>query len=195
MTRYVSISLLAAGLLVSSAGCASRDPDPTSGRSNPFAGVVGDRWRVTEVRDRLGALAVRSSIDAQLGFTRDHYVVADDTVNPLSGRYRLTHNGYEVRDAATGTIGGTGGDPDRERIVNDIDTLFRAPASRDIDPGFTAPPPFEVAASVHGDVLRLRRSGITVTLIRTGHQPDVGTMAPSATTTVSNAGVPRPAPS
>jgi hypothetical protein len=153
---------------------------PAAGPSASLAGIVGYRWDVTKVQDGHGAFSVPPGLDAYIGFTRNGYVRADDTVNFLSGRYRPQPGGYRVDDVATTLVAG-GSDPQRRRLIDAVDAMLLAPA-KDLTP-FPPANVVTVAVRVDGDTLTLTsdKAHTTLTLIRAGGQPDATMARPSST--------------
>jgi hypothetical protein len=145
-----------------------------------LAGVVGDRWQVTQVLDAQGTLSVPNSLRAEVGFTRDSYVLGDDTVNALQGNYEPTSNGYSLRNAGSTLVGTSGTDPVRERIRQAVDAVFFTVNP----PGQTQTPPLLIVeVNLAGDTLTLQHDGTTLTLERAGLQPDFFSQPASPTPT------------
>lgn len=169
-------------LAVALAVVAGRGGDhPAAGRNGSLAGVVGHRWRVVGLTDPAGHLRVPVSLHAQVGFTRDGYVLGDDTLNALQANYRATADGYTVRNFASSAVGSAGLPPQRARTVSAVDAMFTGSG----EPGGTTPAQATVGVSVHGATLTLRRGPVTLTLHRSGSQPDFFAQRPSRTTTAS----------
>jgi hypothetical protein len=127
--------------------------------------VVGYRWAVTQVRDAEGTVAVPAGSGAYIGFTRDGYLLANDTLNPMQANYELTDSGYRVDNAAVGLIGlGPGAESDWLRIIAGIDAVFV--------PTISDPAPLSVTVRFEGDTLTLSHADVTLTLRKTGAQPD-----------------------
>jgi hypothetical protein len=144
-----------------------RSVDPGSVQS--MEGIIGYRWRVTHLVDATGPLPVPSSLRAEIGFTRDGYVLGNDSVNAMQGNYEATDGGYSVRSGG-GTFALYGGsDPVRRRTIDAVDAMF-----------INRP---TVKQSLDGDILTLRTGGITLTLQRAGVQPAFLPGIPSATKT------------
>lgn len=141
------------------------DHNGATGKGGPETGIVGYRWRLVRLNDSYGSLPVPASLHAQIAFAPNDYVLGNDTVNALQGRYRITASGYAVRNAGT-TLVGVGDVPQqRKRTIAAVDAMFF--------PVESAPGNVEVAVSVHGSMLTLRRTGFTLTLRRAGVQPAV----------------------
>jgi hypothetical protein len=169
-----------AGLAI--AGCASSGAE-TESAHHGVAALVGYRWRVAHLDDQSGTTAVAPSIGAEIGFTKDGYVLGNDTQNGVQGRYRSTSDGYAVTDFAGGLVGGTGGDPEATRIIEGIDTMF---VSVSTSLASSSPASVEVRVSLNRDTLTLTRGTTSVTLVRAGIQPNlVGPTGPSQTPSAS----------
>jgi hypothetical protein len=178
----MSTAALGAVTALAIAGCASSAP-ASPGPRNRIASVVGYRWRALTVQDGHGVLSVARSSHAEVAFTRDGYVLGNDTMNGLQGRYRATRVGYAVTDPVMGAVGGTGGSPDRTRIVNAVDAMFAATSG---SLAATPPTSIDVAVTTRGGTLNLTRDAISVTLVRAETEPDfVGPGGPSQTSTPS----------
>jgi hypothetical protein len=160
-------------------GAGSRDNSASGGS---MTGVVGSRWRVVSVADSHGSVGVPASLPAAIGFTRDGYVLGDDTVNGVDGKYRRTAAGYTVRDVAQTLVGTTGRDQVRERITNAVDAMFFTITGS----GSDTPSPVIVEVKLTAGTLTLRRNAVVLTLSRDGAQPDSFGGSPMTTTTSSN---------
>jgi hypothetical protein len=160
-------------------GAGSRDKSAGGG---PLAGVVGSRWRVVRVADSRGSVSVPASLRAAIGFTKDGYVVGDDTVNAVDGEYRETTAGYTVRDVAQTLVGSTGRDQFRERITNAVDAMFMTVMGS----VKAAPPLVVVEVKLTADRLTLHRNAVVLMLERVAAQPDFSGGSPMTTTTSSN---------
>jgi hypothetical protein len=152
---------------------------PGQAGTDPLAGVIGYRWRVIQLADQRGAVSLPKSLDAQIGFTRDGYVLGNDTVNAMQGKYQVTAGGYTVRDGGGTLAGYVGDDPLRTRLINAVDAMFVTVVAT----GEQTPPPLIVQASLTSGTLTLRRDGTTLTLEQHGRQPDFFAQSPSATPT------------
>ena len=174
VAAVVVLALLPA-MIASHHGRSSRGA--TGGSS--ISGAVGYRWRLTQLVDSQGKLSASSARPAQIGFTRDGYVLGDDTVNALQGIYHLEPGGYRVTDSASSAAGTTGGDPMQERTTRAVDDMFISTTTSLTD----TPPPVMVQASRQGDTLTLHRGAVTLTLRRAGDQPDFFAQTPTPTAT------------
>ena len=78
------------------------------------------------VHDAVGRLSPVAPETAVIGFTRDGYVLGDDTLNPVQSRYHVEASGYR---ADTPTIGGVGfgGSHTRLRLIKAVDSMFFGP--------------------------------------------------------------------
>ncbi len=155
-----------------------------SGGGNQPAGgslaeLLGSKWRVVSLTDSRGPLRVPASLHPTIGYTRDGYVLGDDTVNALQGRYQATADGYTVLDPASTAVGSTSMPPDRYRVVQAVDGLFMPMATRS-DPN---PPRITVSVSFEAGMLTLHAGSVSVTLRRLGAQQDFFAGAPSSTST------------
>jgi hypothetical protein len=169
-----------AGLAI--AGCASSGAEADSAHHG-VAALLGYRWQVEHLHDQSGTLAVARARRAEIGFTKDGYVLGNDTQNGVQGRYRSTSDGYAVTDFAGGLVGGTGGDPEATRIIAGIDTMF---VSVSTSLASSSPVSVGVRVNLHGDTLVLTRGTTSVTLVRAGIQPNfVGPTGPSQTPSAS----------
>jgi DNA-directed RNA polymerase specialized sigma24 family protein len=153
----------------------------SAGSAGALGGVVGHRWRVTGLHDAHGTLAVPTSLRAEVGFTRDGYVLGDDTVNALQGRYRETTDGYTLRDGGTTLAAYAGKDPDRLRVIAAVDALFLVIVD---SVGSRQPAPtVRVAARFDGQRLTLERGGTVLSFTRSGPQADFASQTASPTPT------------
>lgn len=151
----------------------SRRHENTGSNSRALDGVAGYRWRVTAISDKQGSAAVSPSWGASVAFSRDGIVFGDDTVNQMSGRYRVAKGGYTVTNIARTLVGSAGLDPIRARTVTAVDTLFGQHG--DISSGTS---PAHVTVELHKGALKLRRNGLSVTAARSSTQPDVDRSTP-----------------
>ena len=162
---------------------------PAGGTSRVLDGVTGYRWQVTRVLDPAGSFAVAPTPKpAGIGFTRDGYVLGDDTINALQGRVASvpgSPDAYEVVDAASTLVGSTRLSAQRQRLVDAVDGMVFSVASSPQG----QPPPVQVRVHLDGDTLTLTRDGTTLTLTRAGAQPDFFAGA-SPTPTASATGTP-----
>ncbi|HZC71697.1 MAG TPA: hypothetical protein VE442_13465 [Jatrophihabitans sp.] len=145
---------------------------PSAG--NPLSGVVGYRWQVTHLVDAKGALPVPATIRAEVGFTRDGFVLGDDTVHALQANYVSAADGYTVHNGAISANGSVGLSPARERTMRAVEGLFVSVAN--------APLLVTVSFDANG-LLTLEHDGVQLTLTRVGRQPDVYAQLPSTTST------------
>jgi hypothetical protein len=173
VVAVVGVAIVAA-ILVSG----HRGDDRQAG-TDPLAAALGYRWRVIQVADSHGSSPVSAPLDAQIGFTRDGYVLGDDTVNALQGEYRATSGGYAVRNSAETLVGSTRNDPLRNRLIAAVDAMFFSVVA---NPDET-PPAVVIDMAVDGDRLTLHRGDTTLTLERVGPQPDFFAQPASATPT------------
>ena len=145
-----------------------------------LAGVVGHRWRVTDVVDDHGTLTIPASMHAEVGFTRDGYVLGDDTVNALQATYTRTATGYRADDGASTLVGSVSLNDVQKRTIAAVDDLFLAT----VDAATDAPPPLTVTVKLElNGQLTLDAQGVDLTLTRIGDQPDFFARPPSPTAT------------
>jgi heat shock protein HslJ len=71
---------------------------------------IGIDWRLETVRDKDGTFSSPSP-RVRIAFRHDGTLVADDSVNFYSGRYRLTPTGFVITDVASTAAGYAGSDP------------------------------------------------------------------------------------
>lgn len=152
---------------------------PATG-NGALSGVVGYRWRVTEIEESgttPGPMPrVLASLHAEIDFTRDGYVLGNDTVNALQANYRTVPAGYTVRNAVSSAVGTAGMTPRRKRIVAAVDALFfNSRAGR----------PVTVQVFLTGNRLLLARGSVGIFLRRAGTQPDFFSQTSSPTPTRS----------
>lgn len=150
--------------------------DTAAGPNDPLTGVVGYRWQVVGLTDSFGSLPVPAALHAQIGFTRDGYVLGKDSVNALQANYHVTAQGYAVRNATTTLIASTHMSPQQKRTVAAVDAMFSSTPGK---PGGSRPLQKEVVVRLHRDTLTLSRAAVTLTLHRTGTQPDFFARTPS----------------
>ena len=177
--------LAAAAVLVLAIGAAfvvtQRGGDGGSQVAGGTTGFVGFRWNLVSVRDREGTVRAPDALNPQLYFTPDGYVAASDTVNGLSGRYRLTGDGYTVSDSASTLVAYAGDDPARKRVVAAVTALFYT------EVGDTGEPHATVGARVDSDTLVLTTGNVDLTYRRSGVE---GNQArPSSTSQPQTAGI------
>jgi hypothetical protein len=150
--------------------------------SDALAGVVGYRWQVTHLVDDHGPANVPGSLAAEIGFTRDGYLLGDDTLNPLQAKYTPTVDGYDARDVIVGGAGSVGPlDSIQARTRIAVDSLFFTTSSEPI----LVSPDLRVTVSVSDATLTLQRDGVELTLARVGVQPDFFAQPPSMTPTAT----------
>lgn len=116
--------------------------------------LVGSRWLLTEIKAGPRSLSVAPSLHASWQFGADQHFLASDTVNAISGLYRLGPNSFRTIDAATSLAGYLGHDPVRLAVI----AAFQAMTTRPVDVASDAPPSTAVLR-VAGYVLTFRRSG------------------------------------
>lgn len=182
MIRWPCASVVAALAGLTIAGCASSGARVDSAHHG-VAAFVGYRWQVTRLHDQRGMVAVVRSRRAEIGFTRDGYVLGNDTQNGIQGRYRATRDGYTVTDVLAGAVGGTGSDAKATRVIEDIDAMFIS-----VSTSLTSSSPTSIGVRVHlhGPTLVLTRGTTSVTLVRAGTQSNlVGPAGPSQTQSAS----------
>jgi len=173
----VGVAVLAAFLVVDRDGS---NHGPAGG--DALAGVIGYRWQVTHFVDDQGQVDVPGSIDAEIGFTRDGYLLGDDAVDPLQAKYTPTADGYEARDVILGGAGSTAPiDSIQGRTRIAVDSLFFTTHSEPI----LVSPDLRVTVSVTAGTLTLRHDGVELTLTRVGSQPDFFAQPPSMTPTAT----------
>lgn len=150
---------------------------PTTG-NGALSGVVGYRWRVTEIEESgttPGPVPrAIAQLHAEIDFTRDGYVLGNDTVNALQANYRTVPAGYTVHNAVSSLVGTAGMTPQRKRIVAAVDALFFSTR---------AGRPVTVQVYLTGNRLLLARGSVGVFLRRAGNQPDFFSQMPSPTPT------------
>lgn len=147
-----------------------RDQHPPAAGRGSLTGVVGYRWQVFRVVDSSGALSVPASLHAQVAFAPNGYVLGNDTVNAIQGKYRVTGAGYTVRNSSTTLVGVGDVSQQRKRTIAGVDAMFSAVVTT---PSNGRPRPFEVAVSLRNGTLTLSRAGFTLILHRDGVQPAV----------------------
>jgi hypothetical protein len=153
--------------LVVSRGGTNRAP---AGGSAAF---VGYRWNVVAVDSDSGSthVTVPPTWNAYIAFGRHGDVMANDALNTLSGTYRVTADGYTVRDMVSTAIGYDGRDPARVAVIFAVDAVL----------GGSGPHPAPVTAQVRGTRLTLTVPGQTVVLIRAGAAPQPVPASPTPT--------------
>ncbi|MDT4893700.1 MAG: hypothetical protein QOE97_2735 [Pseudonocardiales bacterium] len=158
--RVAILSVTVAAVLSS---CSDGNRSVQSGTSisagQPARQLVGSRWVLTEITTGHSALSVPESPQATWQFTADRQFLASDTVNAISGRYRLSPTGFATMNAGTTLVGYAGSDPVRLAVIS----AFRAMTSGPVDVALTSSPPNAVTMRVPGYVLKFRRSGSAVT--------------------------------
>lgn len=150
--------------------------------ANPLTGVVGYKWRVIGLDDAQGTMSVPASLQREIGFTSDGYVLGDDTVNALQANYHATRDGYSVHDAGGTLAGYAGDDVIRTRVIAAVDAMFLSavPGARRTASAVV------VTVLLHGNSLALRRLGTGLRLERAGVQPKYFANSPSPTATASD---------
>ncbi len=152
----------------------------------PAAGgefYVGSTWRVVSLHDHDGPLTVPDRLDATITYESDGALIADDTVNTLSGHYTVGDETYTVRDAASTLVGTDGQNRDQVRVQTALAKLFFVVSTGTPDPD---DPAVVVRTEQSGGRLVLHTVGeeiITVELVRVGGAPAPDTAAPSRTST------------
>lgn len=172
-----AVAIVAAVLAVFAAR-GNRTNNPAAGDS--LAGVVGFRWQVTHLVDARGGLDVPASLHAEMGFTRDGYVLGDDSVNTMSVQYTATEDGYSVGPAGSSLVGYAGSPGSVQTRTKDaVDALFFDLSSSVIRNSS----PFTVTVTLDDQgVLTLEHADTQLTLARIGPQPDFAQPAsPTAT--------------
>ena len=139
---------------------------PSSTTSPPPARpAVGYRWRGAELHDKQGGLAVSASLHASIGFARNGAILLGDTGNGGRGSHTLTPTGYVVDHVELAAGGGAG--PRNVRLAGAIDAMFSPRATEHV-----AGRGASVSAYALGDRPMLRFTGVVLTLVRDGAQPD-----------------------
>ena len=149
--------------------------------ADPLAGVIGYRWRVTQLSDAHGTASVSTFPDAQIGFTRDGYVLGNDTVNALQGEYQATSGGYLVRHGGGTLVGYVGKRP----AAHPAHQRRRRHVPHHRHLAEQTPPPPTVEVSRSGGTLTLHHGDTTLTLERHGAQPNFFSPHPSSTPTAA----------
>lgn len=139
-----------------------------TGSSTALAHVSGYRWRVVEIHDRAGTLRTPATSTARVSFTRDGYVLGDDTVNALQGRVHPTTRGYTVSDSAATLVGYAGDDKTVLRTVAAVDAMFFIVAKSADAPA----PDVQVQVTANGDTVTLHAGDTELVLARSGAEPD-----------------------
>ena len=148
---------------------ARRDTHPAPAGGS--AAFVGYRWDVVAVDSGSTHAGVPPGWNAYIAFGRHGDVMANDALNTLSGTYRVTADGYTVRDMVSTAIGYDGRDPARVAVIFAVDAVL----------GGSGPHPAPVSAQVHGTRLTLTVPGQTVFLTRAGAAPQPVPASPTPT--------------
>lgn len=157
--RVAILSVTVAAVLSScSDGGRSVQSGTSISESQAARQLVGSRWVLIEITTGHRSLSVPASLQATWQFTADRQFLASDTVNAISGRYRLSPTGFATINAGTTLVGYAGFDPVRLAVI----AAFQAMTSGPVDVALTSSPP-NAAMRVPGYVLKFRRSGPAVT--------------------------------
>lgn len=160
------VALVAVGVAALTHDDSGHRASPTGGAE---AGIVGYRWKLTQVIDGYGTLTV-AGWPVMLAFTPDGYMSSNDRCNGISGRYRLRDRGYDVHNVNSTLVGCRfpAGSADA-RIMNAIDAAFNL-----VPPGSAGHEAPDVAARLDGSTLYLTPSGsgITIVAARDGKEPN-----------------------
>ena len=142
-----------------------RGRDHTTPPASGSGSFVGFRWRLVQIDDRQGRLALPASTEAAVSFGRDGQMTANDTVHGLSAHYRLVARGYET-DGVGSTANGLAGriSITLKRTLAAVGSCFSSPR------GGTGKPPAmkPITASVSGDRLVLHTGYGVLTFVRAG---------------------------
>jgi hypothetical protein len=112
----VCIAALTAGVLIAAANLNGSDQAP-----NAF---VGNRWVLVAVDHAGKHIVVPATPAATIEFSAAGTVVANDSVNMLSGRYESTPSGFVTHDVASTLVGYAGSDEQRLTIIAAVDAMF-----------------------------------------------------------------------
>lgn len=168
----------AALITIGAVALANRGPGRQASPGTAPAGIVGYRWKLTQVIDGHGTLTV-SGRRLVLAFTPDGYLSGNDGCNGLHGRYRFHNGGFTVHDVfSTQVLCKYPVGSAQARIKTAVDAAFNLPPPDAI----THAPP-EIATRLDGSTLRLTigSSGITIVTERAGRPPDAVTGATPTT--------------
>jgi hypothetical protein len=112
IVRWIAI-VLAFAVPATLSGCASsRRPAGTQTTTgSQLTGIVGFRWRITEVQHGAAKVTVPPGRGGYFALTQDGGLIADDTINNYAGRFTETANGYHVTIMQGTAVGYGGHDP------------------------------------------------------------------------------------
>jgi hypothetical protein len=172
MSARIGAAIAAVLLVVTVAGCADSNRTQATAKSSAHAKWVDRRWQLTEI-DRAGhVVMVPSSMKATLQLTRDGRFLADDTVNALSGAFRITATGFRVMSSMTTLVGYAGSDPTKLSVIAAIDEVASGSA--------------DVTAGTVGATLTVAVSTYRLTFRDTGPAVVYPSAPPTATSTVAH---------
>jgi hypothetical protein len=106
MLFRLTVAVLGLAVPAALTACASR-ADRVGTRSNDasLVGVVGYRWRITEILHGAAAVTIPRRHDAYIALTADGSPAADDTLSPYFGSFTPTATGYHVTVMMVGQAG------------------------------------------------------------------------------------------
>ncbi|MET3805172.1 hypothetical protein ABIB25_002172 [Nakamurella sp. UYEF19] len=129
----------------------------------PGASYVGSKFRLTAVENGGKKWSIPVFLSVTVEFTGSREIVTNDSVNVHSGTFSPTADGFVTHDVVGTLVDSSGGDSAQGAAVKAIGALALGPA--DGSGGFG---PATVQAQTAGDLLVLKASGYTLSLVRTG---------------------------
>jgi hypothetical protein len=126
IVRWIAIVLVFAVPALS--GCATSRGPAGIGRttSSQLIGIVGFRWRITEVQHGAAGVTVPPTGGGYFAFTPEGDLLADDTVNNYAGHFTPAPNGYHVTIMRVTLAGYGGHDPVTLALIAGTQALTQA---------------------------------------------------------------------
>lgn len=161
MARMLRVAILGAAIAAMLTGCADGSRSTRAGHTTSAGQaarqLVGSAWVLTEISAGSRTLSVPESLKATWQFAADQQFLASDTVNAISGRYRLSTIGFATIDAASTLVGYAGSDPVRLAVIAAFRAMTSGPVS--VEQSSTA----NIVMRVPGYVMTFRRTGPAIT--------------------------------
>jgi hypothetical protein len=169
VTARLAVGFMALALSSGLLACVSRPERAGTPRSTAahLVGVIGYRWRVTEVGHGAEVVRIPRRRGAHLALTADGSIAAYDSLNPYFGSFTPTAAGYHVTVMMVGLAGYVGHDPMLRALIDGIAVVTAQGA--------------DVAATLAGDRLDLVAGSCQVTATRAGPEPIPSTPSPTYT--------------